>query len=104
MCESVNEVFSEAKYQRCTVHFYRNVFTATPRSKMREVTRMLKAIHAQESKEAARKKAKDVVEQLRTMKLKEAAKKVEDSIEETLTYMDFPPQHWLKIRTNSFIK
>lgn len=78
MCDSVNEVFPEAKYQRCTVHFYRNVFSATPRNRMREVTRMLKAIHASESKEAARKKAKDVVEQLRAMKLKEAAKKVED--------------------------
>lgn len=62
------------------------------------------AIHAQESKEAARKKAKDVVEQLRAMKLKEAAKKVEDGIEETLTYMDFPSQHWLKIRTNNVIE
>ena len=39
------------------------------------------------------KKANHVVEQLRGMKLKEAAKKVEDSIEETLTYMDFPSQH-----------
>ena len=104
MCESVNEVFPEAKYQRCTVHFYRNVFSATPRNRMREVTRMLKAIHAQESKEAARKKAKDVVEQLRAMKLKEAAKKGEDGIEETLTYMDFPSQHWLKIRTNNVIE
>lgn len=35
------------------------------------------------------------------MKLKEAAKGVEDSIEETLTYMDFPDTHWLKIRTNN---
>ena len=49
----------------------------------------LKAIHAQESKKAAREKAQAVVEELRSMKLKEAAKKVEDSIEETLTYCDF---------------
>ena len=104
MCESVNEVFPEAKYQRCTVHFYRIVFSATPRNRMREVTRMLKAIHAQESKEAAHKKAKDIVEQLRAMKLKEAAKKVEDGTEETLIYMDFPSQHWLKIRTNNVIE
>lgn len=104
MCEAVAEVFPEAKYQRCTVHFYRNVFSATPRSRLREVTRMLKAIHAQESKEAARKKAKDVIDQLRAMKLKEAAKKVEDGIEETLTYMEFPSQHWLKIRTNNVIE
>ena len=104
MCNAVAEVFPEAKYQRCTVHFYRNVFSVIPRKHTREVSRMLKAIHVQESKEAARKKAKDVVEQLRAMKLKEAAKKVEDGIEETLTYMDFPSQHWLKIRTNNVIE
>ena len=104
MCNAVTEVFPEAKYQRCTVHFYRNVFSVTPRKHMREVTRMLKAIHAQESKEAARKKARDVAEKLRSMRLNEAAKKVEDGIEETLTYMDFPSQHWLKIRTNNVIE
>lgn len=104
MCNAVAEVFPEAKYQRCTVHFYRNVFSVIPRKHMREVTRMLKAIHAQESKEAARKKARDVAEKLRSMRLNEAAKKVEDGIEETLTYMDFPSQHWLKIRTNNVIE
>lgn len=61
MCEAVNEVFPDAKYQRCTVHFYRNVMSVTPRNCLRGVTRMLKAIHAQESKEAARRKAEDVV-------------------------------------------
>lgn len=90
MCNAVAEVFLEAKYQRCTVHFYRNIFSVTPRKHMREVTRMLKAIHAQESKEVARKKACDVVEKLRSMRLNEAAKKVEDGIDETLTCMDFP--------------
>lgn len=104
MCNAVAEVFPEAKYQRCTVHFYRNVFSVTPRKHTREVSRMLKAIHAQENKEAARKKARDIVEKLRSMRLNEAAKKVEDGIEETLTYMDFPSQHWLKIRTNNVIE
>ena len=98
MCESVHEVFPKTKYQRCTVHFYRNIMSSVPRNRLREVTMMLKAIHAQESKEAARKKAKEVVEKLREMKLNAAAKKLEDRIEETLTYMDFPSQHWLKIR------
>ena len=86
MLEAVGEVFPEAKYQRCTVHFYRNVFSVTPRSKVKLVAKMLKATHAQESKKAAWEKAKVVVEELRAMKLKEAAKKVEDGIEETLTY------------------
>ena len=96
--EAVGEVFPEAKYQRCTVHFYRNVFSVTPRSKVKLVAKMLGEIHAQENKKAAREKAKAVVEQLRFMKLKEAAKKVEDGIEETLTYCDFPSEHWTRIR------
>lgn len=65
---------------------------------------MLKAIHAQESKKAARDKARAVVEELRSMKLKEAAKKVEDDIEETLTYCDFPSEHWTRICTNNVIE
>lgn len=74
LLEAMGEVFPEAKYQRCTVHFYRNVFSVTPRSKVKLVAKMLKAIHAQESKKAAREKAKAVVEELRSIKLKEAAK------------------------------
>ena len=92
------------QYERCTVHFYRNVFSVTPRSKVKLVAKMLKAIHAQESKKAAREKARAVVEELCSMKLKEAAKKVEDSIEETLTYCDFPSEHWTRIRTNNVIE
>ena len=104
MLEVVGEVFPEAKYQRCTVYFYRNVFSVTPRSKVKLVAKMLKAIHAQESKKAAREKATAVVEELRSMKLKETAKKIAGGIEETLTYCDFPREHWTRIRTNNVIE
>ena len=104
LLEAVGEVFPEDKYQRCTVHFYRNVFSVTPRSKVKIVAKKPKAIHAQEGKKAARQKAKAVVEELRAMKLKEAARKVEDGIEETLTYCDFPSEHWTRIRTNNVIE
>jgi transposase-like protein len=104
MLESIPGVFPEAKYQRCTVHFYRNVFSVTPRSKMKFVTKMLKAIHASEDKAAARDKAKQVAEKLKEMKLHQAAKKVEDGIDETLTYMSFPVEHWTRIRTNNVIE
>ena len=45
-----------------------------------------------------------MAEELRTMKLSEAAKKVEDSIEETLTYCDFPSEHWTRIHTNNVME
>jgi putative transposase len=53
MLETIPEVFPDAHYQRCTVHFYWNIFSVTPRNKMKTVAMMLKAIHTQESKEAA---------------------------------------------------
>jgi len=104
MLKAVGEVFPDAKYQRCAVHFYRNVFSVVPRSKVKLVAKMLKAIHAQESKEAAREQARAIVAELKAIKLKEAAKEVEDSVEETLAYYDFPSEHWGRIRTNNVIE
>ena len=48
LVESAAEFFPEARWQRCMVHFYRNVFSHVPAGKLREVALMLKAIHAQE--------------------------------------------------------
>jgi transposase-like protein len=104
MLEAAMEIYPEAKYQRCTVHFYRNIFSVTPKGKTTVVAKMLKAIHAQESKEASLKKAGDVIETLTEMRLKEAAKKIKDGIEETLPYTEFPYEQWLKIRTNNGIE
>lgn len=104
LLDAINTVFPAAKYQRCTVHFYRNVFSVVPKGKVKEVAAMLKAIHAQEDKAAAEEKAKAVIAKLHEMKLKEAAKKVADAVAETLTYMNFPHEHWLKIRSNNAIE
>ena len=101
LIESLGEFYPEAKWQRCVVHFYRNVFTVVPRTKVKDVAAMLKAIHAQEDLEAAREKIKAVVEKLKKMKLANAAKMVEEGAEETLSYYYFPSQHWRSLRTNN---
>ena len=104
MVEAIGQVFPHAKYQRCIVHFYRNIFTVTPNKRVKEVAKMLKAIHAQEDKEAALEKAAAVEEKLRSMKLSKAADKVRDSILETLTYMSFPEEHWLRSRPHNTLE
>lgn len=101
LAESAAEHFPDASWQRCTVHFYRNVFSVVPRQKVRDVADMLKAIHAQEDLEAAKEKAWAVVEKLKSRRLTAAAKKVEESIHETLSYYHFPKSHWRRIRTNN---
>ena len=101
LIESLAEYYPEAKWQRCMVHFYRNVFSVVPKSKVKHVAAMLKAIHAQEDLEAAREKAEAVVAKLETMKLRAAAEKIREGIEETLTYYAFPDKHRRQIRTNN---
>ncbi len=104
MVGAIEEVFPDAKYQRCTVHFYRNVLSKVPKSKRSQVAAMLKAIHAQESQAASDEKATSVVGMLKEMKLGEAAKVVKNGIAETLTYTTFPMEHWKRIRTNNAIE
>jgi len=58
MLETIPEVFPNTRYQRCTVHFYRNIFYVIPRNKMKAVAMILKDIHAQENKESACEKAR----------------------------------------------
>lgn len=79
-------------------------FSVVPAGKMKEVAAMLKAIHAQEDIKNAREKAQAVAKKLREMKLSQAAEKVENGINETLSYMNFPREHWMKIKTNNGIE
>lgn len=104
LLDAVNQVYPQAQFQRCTVHFYRNVFSVVPRSKVKLVAAMLKAIHAQEDLASAKEKAEVVIIKLKEMKLPEAAAKIGKGIAETLTYMHFPREHWLKIRSNNVIE
>lgn len=106
MAGSIAEVFPGpgAKYQRCTVHFYRNALAKAPKSKRLQVAAMLKAIHAMESREAASAKAGSVAAELESMRLKEAAKVVREGFSETLAYCEMPREHWRRTRTNNAIE
>ena len=104
LVEVLAEFYPEAHWQRCVVHWYRNVLRLVPKGKAKEVAAMLKAIHAQEDRAAALKKAEDVVEKLASMRLGKAAELVRESVAETLSYMDFPREHWRQIRTNNMLE
>lgn len=101
LVKSAAEFFPETRWQRCVVHWYRNIFSHVPAGKMREVALMLKAIHASESRATAQKKALEVIARLREMRLARAAEIAERGVEETLAYYAFPEEHWRRIRTNN---
>jgi transposase-like protein len=101
LVEALGEFYPEAAWQRCVVHFYRNIMRVVPTGKVREVLALLKATHAQEDREAALAKAEQVVAKLEGMRLGKAAELVRASVVETLAYMSFPREHWVRIRTNN---
>jgi transposase-like protein len=104
LVETLGEFFADARWQRCMVHFYRNVFASVPTDKVKAVAGMLKAIHAQENRESALSKAATVVEKLEAMRLSKAAGIIREGVEETLSYYYFPREHWLRIRTNNMLE
>ena len=104
LLEAWGEFYPEATWQRCMVHWYRNVMSVVPKGKVKEVMAMLKAIHAQEDRQAARDKARLVADKLDTMRLSQAATIVREGVDETLSYMAFPREHWIRIRTNNVLE
>ncbi len=104
LVEALGEFYPESAWQRCAVHFYRNVFSVTPKTKVKEVAAMLKAIHAQEDRAAAREKAATVAAKLESMRLSQAAGIVRAGADETLSYMAFPREHWTRLRTNNLLE
>ena len=101
LVESASRYFPQASWQRCCVHWYRNIFSHVPNTRVKEVAAMLKAIHAQEDRPAAEQKAQFVIEKLRLMKLRKAAEMVADGVAETMSYYAFPRVHWRQLRTNN---
>jgi transposase-like protein len=101
---AVAEFYPEAAWQWCTVHFYRAAFSAVPGGRVKEVAAMLKAIHAQEDREAALQKAEAVAEKLAGMRLAKAAEAVRSGVGDTLAYMALPREHWLRVRTNNALE
>lgn len=75
-----------------------------PWKHVRDVAAMLKAIHVQEDREVAKQKAALVAKKLRKLKLDKVAEFVGNSVEETLSYMYFPYEHWSRLQTNNALE
>ena len=101
LVESLGEFYPSSRWQRCVVHFYRNVFSVVPRGRMKEVSALLKAIHAQEDRKAMIEKIRAIARKLKDMKLSKAEEKVKNGALETLSYTHYPREHWRNIRTNN---
>ena len=103
---AVNELLPGARYQRCMVHFERNILAKVNPKNRDWAADALKAIFSMESRDKALEKAESVVKDMEARKLREAAKCLREGIGETTTYLldDYPREHRRRIRTNNMIE
>ena len=106
LVSTVNSMLPKARYQRCMVHFMRNVLSKTPPTHRQWASAALKAIFAMESRESALAKAESVAAEMEARRLKAAANCLREGVGETTTYLlpEFPDGHRRRIRTNIMIE
>ena len=106
LVSTVASMLPEAKYQRCMVHFMRNVLSRVSPRHRQWAAAALKAVFAMESRESALAKAEEVASQMESRKLGAAAGCLREGIGEATTYLldEFPAEHRRRIRTNNMIE
>jgi putative transposase len=97
------EEFTNAKVQRCQVHLARNVLAKTPHKLKQEVADDLRSIFYASSKKKADAFYKEF-EKKWAKEIPSAFKSLETNVENALTFMSFPPEEWLALRTTNPIE
>lgn len=90
----------KAEWQRCKVHFYRNVLVHVPKRSQPEVSEAMKAVFVQRDEKSAKTKAADVVRQFQT-RFAKAMDIFESGIDDALSYLHYPLAHRTRISSNN---
>ncbi len=91
------------KWQRCVVHFERNVLSHVPASSMAEVAQDLKAIFKVRREKTARALAEEFVD-LYAKRFPKAVAVFEAGIGDALSYLSYPGSHHARIRTTNMLE
>jgi len=93
---AITQVLSGAAWQRCRVHFMRNVLAHVPQQDKSLVVLLLRMVFSQPDRQAAGQQLAEVVGKLRP-RWPKAAQLLEDAEDDILAYMAFPPEHWTRL-------
>jgi len=88
---AVRQVF-KAEWQRCKVHFYRNVLVHVGKGSQAEVSEAMKALFVQRDEKSAKAKAADLLCQFHG-RFAKAWEIFEAGIDDVLSYLHYPPPH-----------
>ncbi len=98
--EAIGAVLTGASWQRCRVHFVRNLLALVPRDTQSMVAALVRTIFAQPDADSARAQLTKVVESLRS-RFPRAAALLLEAEEDVLAYMAFPSEHWRQLHSTN---
>lgn len=90
----------KAEWQRCKVHFYRNVLAHVPKRSQAEVSEAMKAVFVQRDEKSAKAKATELVRALQT-RFSKAMETFEAGIDDVLSYLHYPQSHRVRISSTN---
>lgn len=97
---AIKEVLGGCAWQRCRVHFMRNVLCQVPKKQQGMVSAIVRTIFAAPDKQSAKEQLYTVVSQLKE-RFPKAMEILENGCEDVLQYMDFPQEHWAQIHSTN---
>lgn len=100
---AIGKVMSGATWQRCRVHFMRNLLARVPQGDKALVAALVRTVFAQPNREVARRQVEEV---LRVMEPRwpQAAAVLRAAEDDVLAYMAFPKEHWTRIYSTNLLE
>jgi putative transposase len=90
----------KAEWQRCKVHFYRNVLVHVPKRSQLEVSEAMKAVFVQREEKSAKAKASELVRQFQS-RFGKAMEVFEAGIDDVLSYLHYPVSHRTRVSSTN---
>lgn len=98
--KAINAVFIGSSWQRCKVHFMRNVLSQVGKAQQPIVSAALRQIFLQADWTSAQATINSFAEKLKTQ-MPKVADKLREDCHEALSYLAFPPEHWKQISSTN---
>lgn len=98
--KAVGQVFAGASWQRCRVHFMRNLLAHVPKRDKRAVADAVRLVFDQPDRITAGFQLHKLAQNLRSY-YPEVSKLLEEAEEDILVYKTFPREHWRKIHSTN---
>jgi putative transposase len=90
----------KVEWQRCKVHFYRNVLVHVPKRSQAEVSEAMKGVFVQRDEKSAKTKAADLARQFQS-RFAKAMEIFEAGIDDVLSYLHYPQSHRVRISSTN---